>query len=91
MTDRTLHRSKRVASTAPHRDPAFIRAMIVSGQYTRERACDTKVRFGQYHHIAKAMKDLEARHGDPGKLQCYACPFCGTWHLATAEDFKDAR
>ena len=82
------HLERLLASTRTNHDEGhdFIRKLIVAGQYTRERACDGKARFHKVEHVQKAKDDLEARHGDKGHLTFYPCPFCGGWHLATAQD-----
>lgn len=66
----------------------FVRRQIAKGLCTRERACDHKIRFARYDHAMTAKDDLEARHGDAGKLTVYPCPFCTGFHFATSKEFK---
>lgn len=68
----------------PFNDPEKIKRGILSGMYTRERACDGKARFSQYAHAEKALKDIEARgYADWKPMDIYACPFCAQFHFAT--------
>ena len=64
--------------------PDDVRAGIVDGTITRERACDGKKRFQRFEHVEKAKRDIKARHNEPDSLRTYACPFCGGWHFARA-------
>ena len=59
-----------------------VRARIVDGTLTRERACDGKARFANSAHAEKARGDIEARHNEPNSLISYPCPFCAGWHFA---------
>ncbi len=82
-----LHRDKALRPTnlpslsGDGHDPAFTRKALVSRQNTRERACDGKARFSQYHHAEKARTDIAARYHDGQQHEIYACPFCGGFHL----------
>ena len=70
------------ASRAPAWSADDVRARIVDGTLTRERACDGKARFANSEHAEKARNDIEARHKEPNSLVSYPCPFCGGWHFA---------
>lgn len=87
-TDRIGRLLKEVRATPfgsmPFNNPETIKRGIVSGMYTRERACEGKARFALYNHAQKALKDIEARgYADWKPMVIYPCVFCTGFHFAT--------
>lgn len=59
-----------------------IKAAIINGDITRERACDGKSRFNRADKAQRSIDKWALR--DPDRtLVYYACPFCLGFHLAT--------
>ena len=79
-----VERALGTARQAPVPDSAnSIATAIAKGQLTRERCCDGKARFTTYDYAERVGRENGAEFGKT--FRCYACPFCGGYHLASEE------
>lgn len=80
-----LSSALKIARKAPVPDSAnSIATQIAKGQLTRERSCDGKARFTTYDYAERVGREEGVKFGM--KFRCYACAFCGGYHLASERE-----